>query len=81
MNDVAEIDKSFGVPGKSKYTFDKLQVGTAMKFADLTMYQQLRSAASRQGRKLKRKFSVRLIDEQDKKTGQTVRKIAVVRVK
>lgn len=81
MNDVAEIDNSFGVPGKSKYEFDKLKVGAALKFADLSKYQQLRSAASRHGKKLKRKFSVKLIDDTDKKSGATVRKIAVVRIK
>lgn len=75
MNETVEIDQDFGVPGRSKYNFDKLKVGGALKTNDLSKYQQLRSAAARQGRKLKRKFSVRKITEDN------VQKIAVVRLK
>ena len=81
MNETIEIDQSFGVPGKSKYEFDKLKVGGALKTNDLTKYQQLRSAATRQGKKLKRKFSVRKITEKDEVTGKAIQKIAVVRTK
>jgi hypothetical protein len=80
MNDEAEI-VNFGVPGKSKYPFEKLRVGKAMLFSDLTKYQSLRSTATRLGKSLKRKFSVRKISETDKKTGAAVKKIAVVRIK
>lgn len=81
MTETVEIDQKFGVPGKSKYPFDKLQVGGAFKTDDLTKYQMLRSAASRAGKALKRKFSVRKIEELDRKSGSEVEKIAVVRVK
>jgi hypothetical protein len=81
MNETIEIDQDFGVPGKSKYDFAKLRVGGALKTNDLSKYQQLRSAATRQGKKLKRKFSVRKIKEADEATGNPVSKIAVVRTK
>jgi hypothetical protein len=81
MNESVEIDQDYGVPGKSKYTFDKLKVGGALKTTDLEMYQQLRSAATRHGKKLKRKFSVRKIVEADETTGKPVQKIAVIRTK
>lgn len=81
MNDGVEIDQNFGVPGKSKYAFDKLKVGQALKYTDLSLYQTLRSTASRQGKALKRKFSVRKVTESDKKSKDPVVKIAVVRVK
>lgn len=80
MNDEAEII-SFGVPSKSKYPLEKLRVGKAMLFTDLTKYQSLRSTAVRMGKSLKRKFSVRKIRAKDKKTGAAVVKIAVVRIK
>lgn len=81
MNETIELDQHFGVPGKSKYNFDKLKVGQALKFSDLTKHIALRSAASKQGKALKKKFSVKLITEDDKRTGTKVHKIAVVRVK
>lgn len=81
MNETVEIDQQFGVPGKSKYPFDKLRVGGAFKTDDLSKYQMLRSAASRAGKALKRKFSVRKFTDKDKKSGAEVEKIAVVRVK
>jgi hypothetical protein len=80
MNEENEI-VNFGVPGKSKYPFEKLRVGKAMLYTDLTKYQSLRSTAVRLGKSLKRKFSVRKITEKDKKTGAAVKKIAVVRIK
>lgn len=80
MNDEAEII-TFGVPEKSKYPLEKLKVGKAMVFADLTKYQSIRSTATRMGKSLKRKFSVRKMKAKDKKTGAAVVKIAVVRVK
>lgn len=79
MNENVEIDQDFGVRGKSKYNFEVLKVGGALKTTDLKQYQQLRSAATRQGRKLKRKFSVRKITE--KEGGKDVVKIAVIRTK
>lgn len=81
MSETIEIDQEFGIPGKSKYKFDKLKVGGAIKTDDLTKYGLLRSAASRQGALLKRKFTVRKITETDKKSGLPIAKIAVVRVK
>jgi hypothetical protein len=80
MNDEAEIIQ-FGVPGRSKYPFEKLKVGKAMLYTDLTKYQSLRSTAVRLGKSLKRKFSVRKITTKDKKTGAAVKQIAVVRIK
>ncbi len=79
MNESVEIDQDFGVPGKSKYDFGTLKVGGALKTTDLTTYQQLRSAATRQGKKLRRKFSVRKIVETE--GGKPVQKIAVIRMK
>ncbi len=67
MNEAVEIDQDFGVPGKSKYKFDSLKVGGALKTTDLKMYQ--------------RKFSVRKITEEDEKTGKMISKIAVIRTK
>lgn len=81
MNDTIELDQHFGVPGKSKYSFDKLKVGQALKFSDLTKHIALRSAASKQGKALKRKFSVKKVTEEDKKSGSVIHKIAVIRIK
>lgn len=84
MNENVEIVKDFGVPSRSKYPFDKLAVGEAFTTDDVTKYQQLRSAASRQGKALKRKFSVRLIKDDEArgtKKSKKPTKIAVVRIK
>lgn len=81
MNETIEIDQQFGIPGKSKYPFETLKIRGAFKTDDLTKYSQIRSAASRQGKALKRKFTVRKITEKDKKSGELVMKIAVIRVK
>ena len=80
MNDEAEMI-TFGIPGKSKYPLEKLRVGKALVYTDLTKYQSIRSTATRMGKALKRKFSVRKISTQDKKTGAAVVKIAIVRIK
>lgn len=81
MNENIEIDQQYGIPGKSKYPFADLKVKGAFKTDDLTKYATLRSAASRQGKALKRAFTVRRITERDKKTGATTKKIVVIRIK
>lgn len=81
MNETIEIDQTYGIPGKSKYPFAKLKIEGAFKTDDLTKYATLRSAASRASKALKRKFTVRRITEKDLRTGASVKKIAVIRVK
>lgn len=81
MEENIEIDQEFGIPGKSKYPFADLKVKGAFLTDDLTKYATLRSAASRQGEALKRKFSVRRVTKKDKKTGIVTKKIAVIRLK
>lgn len=75
MSETVEIDQNFGLPERSKYPFGKLQVGGAFKTDDLTKYQTLRSAASRAGKAMKKRFSVKKITE------KKVDKIVVIRVK
>lgn len=81
MNENIEIDQTYGIPGKSKYPFADLKVKGAFKTDDLTKYATLRSAASRQGKAMKRSFSVRRVTEKDRKTGVATKKIVVIRVK
>lgn len=81
MSENIEIDQNYGIPGRSKYPFNDLKIGGAFKSDDLAMYPAIRSAASRQGKALKKKFSVMKKTEKDRKTGIDVKKIVVVRIK